>query len=405
MGKRTKYKIRSDGRRETTKSYHNFGLSGFTGKKHFYGQTDEDIDRKIAEFEKQLNEAPPSRSFSSVIDDWWEDKRKKLSPNSISSYQAKKEEIRSRFGDDPVDEITAAQILAWLNTVAAQGYSQRGVSDRKSVMKNILDYALAHEEVTVNPCANLPIVKGAARQKRSPASGSDIDLLEQHKADSLLARMYYFMEYTGCRIGECIVLQQKDIDRENHKAYIHKDIAFEGNVPLVKDRPKTAAGNREVDLYDNVLEILPVYPDPDTYIFFPRGLPHKSALQKQQKKFRESIGISSTAHQLRHTYAGIMHSAEIDVKDTQARMGHANISVTQDIYTEIERAHNEKARNKANAYILNERLGRNKKKCPRCGSTYLKAEDGHEFRFCPDCGTELPESKSSKKSSKAPNHQ
>lgn len=389
MARKSKYRIRKDGSRETTRNYKNFGLTGFTGKKHFYGKTDEEIDRKIAEFEKAQNIAKPSRKLSAIIDDWWEEKKQRLSPNSYSSYQAKKEEIRSRFGDDPVDEITAPQILSWLNIIAAQGYSQRGISDRKSVMKNILDYALAHEEITVNPCSSLPIVKGAARTKRSPASEADVTALEEHRTDSLMARMYYFMEYTGCRIGEAIVLQQKDVDIKHHKAYISKDIAFDGNLPQVKDRPKTAAGNREVDLYDNVLEILPSYKDPETYIFFPDGLPHKSHLQRMQKKFREELGISSTAHQLRHTYAGIMHSAEVDVKDTQARLGHANISVTQDIYTEIERAHNEKARNKANDYILSQRLGRGKKKCPRCGSVYTKAEDGHEFVFCPDCGEKL----------------
>ncbi len=392
MGKRIKYTVRKNGTRETTRSYSNFGLTGFTGKKHFYGKTDEEIDQKIAAFEKLQNEAPPGRLLSLVIDDWWEAKRKKLSPNSISSYQAKKEEIRSRFGDDPVDEITPAQILSWLNTIAAQGYSQRGISDRKCVMKNIMDFALANEDISVNPCSALPIVKGVEKKKRSPASDPDLALLEEHKADSLYSRLYYFMEYTGCRIGECVVLQEKDIDRENHKAYITKDVAFDGNVPTVKDRPKTAAGTREVDLYDNVLEILPKYKNPETYVFFPDGLPHKSALQKQQKKFRDSIGITSTAHQLRHTYAGIMHSAEIDVKDTQARMGHSSISMTQDIYTEIERAHNEKTRNKANEYILSERLGRGKKTCPQCGSTYTKAEDGHAFKFCPDCGSVLDKS-------------
>ena len=389
IGRRAKYKARKDGTRETTRNYNSFGLTGYTGKKHFYGKTDDEIDRKIAAFEALQMKPPPARTMEDLVGDWWKDKLPRLSPNSISSYQAKKDEIISRFGDVPVDEITAAQVLAWLNTIAAQGYSQRSVSDRKCVMKNILDYALAHEEITVNPCANLPIVKGAPRQKRPPAAEADIMLLEEHKTDSLMARMYYFMEYTGCRIGECVVLQEKDVDRENRKARISKDIAFDGNRPLVKNRPKTAAGNRDVDLYDNVLEILPRYEDPETYIFFPDGLPHRSNLQKLQRKFRESIGFTSTAHQLRHTYAGIMHSAEIDVKDTQARMGHANISVTQDIYTQIERGHNEKARVKANDYIISERLGRGKKKCSACGSLYVKAEDGHAFKYCPDCGAEL----------------
>ena len=388
MAKREKYKTRKNGYKETKRTYDHFGIRDYSGLKHFYGKTDEEIDDKIAAFELEMN-TPYRVDIADLIEEWWDKKETSLSPNSIGSYKAKKEEIKAYFKDTAVQEITPQMIIVWLNTVAAQGYSQRSVSDRKCVMKNILDYALANGIIETNPCSNLPIIKGKPKQKREPASGSDLSLLELHKTDSMMARFYYFMEYTGCRIGEAIVLQEKDVDRKNHKARIHKDVAWIGNVPSVKQRPKTAAGNREIDLYDNVLEILPEYKDPDTYIFFPNGLPHKSALQKQQKKFRESIGMAATAHQFRHTYAGIMHSAEIDVKDASARLGHANIAITQDIYTDIERQHNEKVRNKANDYILNERLGRNKKRCQNCGSIYLKAEDGHEFKFCPDCGSEV----------------
>ena len=391
MPRKSKYKTRSDGRKQTSRTYNDFGPAHYTGRQSFYGKTDEEIDRKIAAFEKALLNAPGpgDTPMADVIDAWWEYKEPKLSPNSVSSYRAKKNEISERFGKIPVRDLTAAQILSWLNLVASQGYSQRSVSDRRAVIKNILDYAIAKEMIEANPCASLPIVKGAGKKKRRPADESDVQSLEEHKTDSMIARMYYFMEYTGCRIGEAIVLQEKDIDREHHKARISKDVAWIGNVPSVKERPKTDAGIREIDLYDNVLEILPSYKDPETYVFFPDGLPHRSALQKKQVKFRKDLGMTSTAHQFRHTYAGIMHSAEIDVKDASARLGHANIAVTQDIYTDIERQHNEKVRNKANDYILNERLGRDKKRCPGCGSIYLKAEDGHMFSFCPDCGIPL----------------
>ena len=387
MGKRAKYKTRANGYKETTKTYTHFGNADFTGKKHFYGRSDDEIDNKIAEFEKSLMLDPDAykRKLEDVVGEWWDDKQDKISPNSISSYKAKKDEIIAKFGNDPVDSITPSKVIQWLNLIAAQGYSQRSVSDRKCVLKNIFDFALAKEYIAVNPCMNLPIVKGQPKQKRRPADDSDIQKLEDHKADSLMSRLYYFLEYTGCRIGEAIVLQEKDIDRDHHKASISKDIAYPDNRPEVKGKPKTDAGIREIDLYDNVLAILPKYDDPETYIFFPDGLPHKSALQKQQRKFRNSIGITTTAHQLRHTYAGIMHSAELDVKDTQARLGHANIAMTQDIYTEIEKAHNEKSRNKANKYIMEQRLGE-KKNCPFCGSSYIKADDGHLFKFCPDCG-------------------
>ncbi len=389
-----KYKItRSDGRAEVKKRYKDFGAVGFTGVKHFYGRSDEEIDKKIADFEASLQvvEVPKEDLMESIVDDWWEKKEGMLSPNSVQSFKTKKNEITEEFGSVPVYEIKGADIQVWLNRYKAKGYSQRSINDRRSVMKLIMDYALGKGKIAVNPCSSVPAVKSEKpKVKRRPASEEDVKKIEAHRTDSLIARLYYFLEYSGCRIGEAAVLQERDIDRVHHKASITKDLAFDGNKPLVKETPKTEAGEREVDLYDNVLEILPQYADPDTYIFFPEGLPRRSRLQRLQKKYQESIGISSTAHQLRHTYASIMHSAEIDVKDTQARMGHANVSVTQDIYTEIEKAHNEKVRNKANEYIMNERLGRNKKCCPNCGSMNTRSEDGKDFLFCPECGVKLP---------------
>lgn len=390
--KKQKYKQRADGRKYTSRTYkgdEGFNLAHYCGRKCFYGKDDKEVDKNIELFEKSLSGHSRAKNMEDLIGEWWDDKKPKLSPNSIGSYRAKMNEIIDRFGSIPVDELTASQILAWLNWVASKGMSQRSVSDRRSVMKNILDYALAKELIESNPCSSLPIVKGAGKKKRKPASDPDVQALEEHKEDSLLTRLIYFLEYTGCRIGEAIVMQEKDIDREHHKAQISKDVGWIGNVPSVKEWPKTDAGIREIDLYDNVLEILPEYSEPETYIFFPDGLPHRSALQKKLVKLRKDLGMTSTAHQFRHTYAGIMHSAEIDVKDASARMGHANVAITQDIYTEIEKQHNEKIRNKANDYIMNERLGRNKKCCPKCGSTYTRAEDGHEFSYCPDCGKKI----------------
>ena len=185
-----------------------------------------------------------------------------------------------------------------------------------------------------------------------------------------------------------MVLQEKDIDREAHTASIYKTIGFDGQDPVVKSTTKTEAGTRTVLLFDNVLEILPHYDDPETYIFFPDGLPRKSPYETALKQYRRATGVKATAHQMRHTFAGIMHSAEIDAKDTQTVMGHSSILVTQDIYTELEKQHTTKVLSKANKYVMEQRLGE-KRRCSRCGSTYLSAEDGHAFKFCPDCGKEL----------------
>ena len=108
---------------------------------------------------------------------------------------------------------------------------------------------------------------------------------------------------------------------------------------------------RDVDLYDNVLAILPAYDDPETYVFFPDGLPQERKFQVLLDEYKTSAGLSCTPHQLRHSYASMLHSAGVDAKDAQHLLGHSSITVTQDIYTKIEAGHKEEVRNKVNEYI------------------------------------------------------
>ena len=246
MARRSKYKTRPDGRKETTKTYKNFGPSNYSGRPHFYGKTDDEIDAKIAAFERALLNAPDpaARKIGDLADAWWEENEKNFSLNSVGSYVSKLKDIQEEFGDLPAADLTAQMIYQWLSKRAAQGLSQKSITGRKSVLNQVLSYALAQGVIDVNPCTSVPIVKGVPAKKRRPASDPDVSKIEEHKADNLIAKMFYFMEYTGCRVGECVVLQEKDIDREHYKARIYKDIAFRGQEPVVKDtaKPKPAHG-------------------------------------------------------------------------------------------------------------------------------------------------------------------
>ena len=330
--KRTKYTLRKDGRIVMTKTIEGKRVS-------FYGQTDKEVESK---YENYLKAEPQKRkakvrNFDKCAEDWWEEKEPELAIGSVRVYKARYNEVKGEFKGIPVNEITPLDIVTYLRKLSAQGFSQKVINNKKSIIKGILDNALVHGEITMNPCLNLPTVKGKAKVERLPASDADIKAIEAHRSDSDIGRMIYFILWTGCRRGEAAALQEKDIDREKMTAHIHQTLAYSSPTPQIKDSTKTEAGVRDVILPQNVLDNLPKYNNPNTYVFFPDGLPKEREFQVLIDTFRAETGVKCTLHQLRHSYATMLHSAGVDVKDAQYLLGHSSIVVTQDIYTEIDK--------------------------------------------------------------------
>lgn len=322
------------------------------GKSHtWYGHSDEEVEAKrAAYYAAQTAQDAAQHTFGHHADNWWEEKQKHLSPNSIGNFKTAYNRCSEQFGSRPVAEIRAQEVYVFLQRYAAQDYSARVINNLKTVCKQVFDLAFIEGDIDRNPCADLPPIKGKATVPREAAGDRDLVLLEQHKLDSLMARMHYFMLYTGCRRGEAVGLQQKHIDRAAGVAHIVQSVAYGSQSPKVKT-PKSAAGCRDVQLLDNVLAILPEYDDPETFVFFPEGLPTMKRLEYGMSQFQKKTGLACTAHQLRHSYASMLHSAGISPKDAQVLLGHSSIDMTMNIYTHLEQRQKDAVRNKLNDFV------------------------------------------------------
>lgn len=349
--KRTKYTLRKDGRIVMTKTIEGKRVS-------FYGQTDKEVEQKYENYlkAKPKERKPKVRTFDKVAEDWWERKYEEISPNSVTQFRSYVKELSAEFKGIPVDEMTPGDIVAYLRRLAAQGYAQKSIGNKKSIIKSILDDALIEGEIKSNPCVNLPFVKGKPEVKRTAASDDDIAKIEAAKEDSNIARMMYFCLYTGCRRGEAAALQWKHVNLEAKTAHICQTLAYETSAPIIKESPKTYAGIRDVFLPDNVIDNLPKYNNPNTYVFSPKGLPRAHAFQYAIDKYRQKYGIKCTPHQLRHSYATMLHSAGVDAKDAQVLLGHASVTITQDIYTELESKHREAVTSVIQDYIAKNKV-------------------------------------------------
>lgn len=346
---RTKYTKRADGRIVRTET--------IDGKRvYFYGHTDAEVDSK---YEEYIHPQEPQNTLKTIAEAWWEKKEAEISPNTVSGFKTAKNRIVEQFGETPVAELSPQMILAWLDSFKRQQYSQKVISNAKSVLKQIMDQALIAGEIPFNPCVGLPVVKGKPKEPRQPATDEDLKRIEQYKDESNIGRMFYLMVYTGLRRGECVALQHKHIDRKNMTITVEQSCAYDNSGHPVIKTPKTDAGKRTVHVPAFVLDVIPKG-KPEDYVFFTE-LPKKTASSKAITLFRQRTGISGTPHQLRHKYASILHSAKVDVKDAQYLLGHSDITMTQNIYTHLEEQHKDVVSKQIDEYLLSKKLSESQK--------------------------------------------
>ena len=161
----------------------------------------------------------------------------------------------------------------------------------------------------------------------------------------------YFFLHLGLRKGEMLALDARYINKKERTFKIMHSVYFVGNSPHIKS-PKTQAGIREGILLECLLDKLP---NIKSGLIFPGKsgsyMTH-SEFHTGWRAYQKATGLTITPHQLRHAYASyILHDAGIDVKTAQYLMGHADISTTQNIYTQITENALKEASKKMNQHI------------------------------------------------------
>lgn len=306
-----------------------------TGKrKCFYGKTEREIDRKILEYHSKKE---AGRTFKEVADEWWDQTEPTLAVQSVSGYRVAMQRAVDHFGDEPIKDITAMQLVHYLEHLGKQGLAQKTVGKARMICNLIFKYALLHGEVEVNRCADIPLPKGLPKNGRRAASPEDEQAIRAASEDEWL--FPYIALLTGLRKGEILALQWQDVDFDNNLISVTKSVAHDNDHPFIK-APKTKQGIRKVPLLNALKQRLLEVPDrkPEHYIISNTcGKAPLSEMQYQRAyaKFKERTGITATAHELRHSFATIAIENGVQPKSVQQILGHKQLSTTMDIYAEF----------------------------------------------------------------------
>lgn len=331
----------------------------------FRGKTEKEVQRKIVEYNGKIEQGP---TFREVAEGWRNEHFETLTYNSLKCYKPAYERTIEQFGDTLIRQITRTNIGAFIEGFARKHYAQKTVKTQLLVLNLIFKKAILDGIVDSNPVEYVTVPKNLSKKKRELPPDEYIQKVKSG-VDSTFGLFAYFLLYTGCRCGEALAIQFKDIDLERKILHITKSVYHESNAPRIKE-PKTEAGQRNIVLLDCLAQRLPKG-KPNEFLFTDDdgNLLTRSGFQHRWNNYCKSIGAYEdqvytdkkghkhtriipmvTPHQLRHAFATILYEAGIDEKDAQELMGHTTIAMTRDIYTHVTAAHREKTAQKLNEY-------------------------------------------------------
>lgn len=321
----SKFYVRPDGLHES--------IIWVNGKrKAFRGKTDREVRAKIKAYREEA-EKQKTATFEEVARAWWNEIEPTLAANTHKGYSPAYERAVAEFGKEDVADITAKDIENYIADFS-KTYAKKTVITQRQIIRQIMHKAQREGYIAVNPADACPLPKNLPQKKRDSPPPDQIAKIKAGVNDDF-GLFAYLIFYTGCRRGEAEGLKYEDIDRGRKRIHIRRSVYNVSTTPMIKE-PKTEAGIRSVPLLDALAAALPK--KKHGFIFSEDG--GKSPLpdwkvSRMYEAYKKRTGVTVTPHQVRHGYATALYEAGLDFKMIQHFVGHAQLSTTMDIYTDI----------------------------------------------------------------------
>ncbi|GAA1728117.1 tyrosine-type recombinase/integrase [Microcella frigidaquae] len=250
--------------------------------------------------------------------------------------------ILPRFGSLTVTEATVPRLQALVDGIRAD-HGPASAKSARSVLSGMFALAVRTGALQRNPVRELEGIR-QARDGAKAITQSELEfLLAAVRTDARLSELdlvdlIEFMAGTGCRVGEAIALQWDDVDLGNGTVRLHATVVRVVGRGLVRqDHGKTAASGRTIQMPARLLEVLSARRERISgALVFPTVLGNLRDPQNTSRDWREArerLGLGDVKlHAFRKTVATLLDSAGLSARDIAEYLGHANPSMTQDVY-------------------------------------------------------------------------
>lgn len=267
--------------------------------------------------------------------------------NTLYEYYNKINTINRYIENTDIEDINYILVNSVLNSVAKEKKLSKSTFNKyKIVINKILKYA--YDTHLIDKSISLKNIK----YPKYIRENKTILPLSTHQIKQITDYCYsenklypLLLLYTGMRRSEALALQVKDIDLSNNIIFVTKRLLFDKNTSYVENKLKNGDKLRTIPLTDVLMKVIKVSiknKKMDDYIFINdnQTLFNKNYINRYWDKFIAEIGFKCNQHQLRHTYCTFLYQSGLDIKSIQRILGHKNINVTLNVYTNIDEYYN-----------------------------------------------------------------
>jgi len=236
-------------------------------------------------------------------------------------------------------------------TTPKEALSPKTILHHHRLISTILETAVKWQVIYDNPARR---VEPPKMQKKEAAYLDDKEALLV--AEALLTvslkwrTVLMLLMYSGMRRGEACGLLWSDVDFDGNVIHITKANQYIPGMGTFEKSTKTESSNRVIKLPNEMMDLLYEYKswqfeerlkmgdrwnDSGKIFTQENGLPiHPDSITAWTKEFREAHSFPHfTPHSLRHTSATLLIMSGVPARAVAARLGHADVSTTNSIYS------------------------------------------------------------------------
>lgn len=276
-----------------------------------------------------------------------------LKEGTLYNYKsAYKNHIEPVFGNMKVKDINTPKLTQFVQSIKRHPETVRKIY---VIIQSIFHRGVEQGFIRETPCHNVILPKNRNKKKKPVLDEEQvkrfISFIENCKCDKDIKRMIKVLLFTGLRSGECLGLSWDDINFDEMTISVEHNLADVAGKHYLTT-PKTKSSIRVIGMSEALADIFREQKKYDDQLIEALGdsfAEPKMVFTSASGNFRDRSSLGSsfkrllkgsefeflTLHQLRHCNATLLLNSGVDLKIVSEHLGHCDIGVTANIYTDV----------------------------------------------------------------------